>query len=166
MTSTRGKTDSRGAPTPPSNNYSAGRLYFLLLAIQTVGAAVIYLIGIPLYRRLMADPGAQGGKALLLWSVLAIVLMRVAYWLRYRLVSELPRVVPSRPLGQAVMFLGHLVFDVAVIFFTFMFIAYPPEFQRPLLNYAAAIAGIFALFCYSQELEQLGRAFIPPNQGG
>jgi hypothetical protein len=101
------------------------------------------------------------------WSLSAFVLMQAAYWLRYRIVPELPRVPRNAPLGHAVLFVGHLVFDVAVIFFTFMFIAAPPEFQRPLLKYAITTAAIFALFCYSLDLERLGNVLlgesIPPR---
>jgi hypothetical protein len=126
---------------------------------------MIYVISIPLYRRLIAEPGGEGGKEEVVWSLLAIVLMQAAYWCRHRIVPELPRVLPNAPFGHAVLLLGHLVFDVAVIFFTFMFIAHPPEFQRALLNYAITIAGIFALFCYSLELERLGKAFQGRTSG-
>jgi hypothetical protein len=40
-----------------------------------------------------------------------------------------------------------------------------PEFQIPASRYCAVIIGLFALFCYTQELEQLGRALISPNPG-
>jgi hypothetical protein len=40
-----------------------------------------------------------------------------------------------------------------------------PEFQIPTSRYFAVIIALFALFCYTQELEQLGRALIGPDPG-
>jgi len=40
-----------------------------------------------------------------------------------------------------------------------------PEFQIPASRYFAVIIGLFALFCYTQELEQLGRAMIGSDPG-
>jgi hypothetical protein len=40
-----------------------------------------------------------------------------------------------------------------------------PELRIPASRYFVLIIGLFALFCYTQELEQLGRALIGPNPG-
>ncbi|MGA9856080.1 MAG: hypothetical protein WBR29_12470 [Gammaproteobacteria bacterium] len=160
MTSTSDIKNLSGAAIPRSKFNGTGLFYYLLFVMQTIGAIVFYWICIPLYRRLMLEPSRQEGKEILLWSLLAIVLMQATYWFRYRMVPELPRILPSAAFGHVVLFLGQLVFNVAIIFFSFAFIAYPPELQRPLFNYAVTIVGIFSLYCYSLELERLGKAFM------
>ena len=41
-----------------------------------------------------------------------------------------------------------------------------PEFEIPMSRYFIVIIALFALFCYTQELEQLGRALIGPDPEG
>jgi len=40
-----------------------------------------------------------------------------------------------------------------------------PEFEIPMSRYFIVIIALFALFCYTQELEQLGRALIGSDPG-
>jgi len=47
----------------------------------------------------------------------------------------------------------------------FVFIVRRPEFQIPKFHYFVVIIALFALFCNTQQLKQLGRAFIGPNPG-
>jgi len=44
--------------------------------------------------------------------------------------------------------------------FGFVFITRKPEFQIPTFRYVVTIAGLFALFCYTQELENLGKCLL------
>ena len=54
-------------------------------------------------------------------------------------------------------------FVLATAVFGFVFIVRRPEFQIPASRYFVVIIGLFALFCYTQELEQLGKALIGPE---
>jgi hypothetical protein len=56
MTATPGTTDLSGTPNPPQSHIGTYWIYFLLLAMQSAGATVVYWIGVPLYRRLLVDP--------------------------------------------------------------------------------------------------------------
>jgi hypothetical protein len=56
-------------------------------------------------------------------------------------------------------------FVLATSVFGFVFIVRKPEFQIPASRYFIVITALFALFCYTQELEQLGRALIGPQPG-
>ena len=44
--------------------------------------------------------------------------------------------------------------------FGFVFITRKPEFQIPTFRYVVTIEGLFALFCYTQELENLGKCLL------
>ena len=52
------------------------------------------------------------------------------------------------------------LFVLAASVFGFVFIVRRPELQIRMPCYFVLIIGLFALFCYTQELEQLGRALI------
>ena len=54
-------------------------------------------------------------------------------------------------------------FVLATSVFGFVFIVRRPEFQIPASRYFAVIIGLFAVFCYMQELDRLGRALIGPD---
>ena len=56
-------------------------------------------------------------------------------------------------------------FVLATSIFGFVFIVRRPEFQIPASRYFIVIIALFALFCYTQELEQLGRAMIGSDPG-
>ncbi len=51
-------------------------------------------------------------------------------------------------------------FVLATSVFGFVFIVRRPEFYIPTSRYIVVIIGLFALFCYTQKLEQLGRALL------
>ncbi len=148
-----------------ANDARTRRLYLLLLAVQTIGTVIIYWNGIPHYRGVAANPGGHVPRLETLeWSLPSIVVMQIAYWIRHPVVPALPRFISNAPCGHAVLFVAHLVFDVAVVFFTFVFITRPTEFQMPALRYVITIAGLFCLFCYSLELERLGKSLLDSKQ--
>jgi hypothetical protein len=49
--------------------------------------------------------------------------------------------------------------------FGFVFIVRRPEFQIPTSRYFLVIIALFALSCYTQELDQLGKALIASDLG-
>ena len=139
--------------------------YWLLFAVQTAGAMVIYWIGVPLYKRVTVDPNAHVPGKMVVISFSAIALMQIAYWGRLRLVPMPPQVTPHVLFAHVVLFVAHLVFDVAAVIFILAFVFRPPKLVRPFFRYAVTLAAIFALFCYSLELERFGKAFLdyPPR---
>jgi hypothetical protein len=56
-------------------------------------------------------------------------------------------------------------FVLATSIFGFVFIVRRPEFQIPTSRYFIVIIALFALFCYTEELEQLRRAIIGSDLG-
>jgi hypothetical protein len=138
--------------------------YSFLFAMQTLGTAILLWYGIPLYRQVLADPGSHEPRpGRLIWSLSAIALMQSGYWIRHRLRLPPPR-LRNTLVGHIILFVARMAFVVAASIFGFVFIARNPELQVSASRYVVLIMGLFALFCYTQELEQLGRALIAPNQ--
>lgn len=62
--------------------------------------------------------------------------------------------------AYVILFIARMSFVLATSIFGFVFITRKPEFQIPTFRYVATIAGLFALFCYTQELESLGKCLL------
>ena len=141
------------------------RGYFVLLAMQTIGAAILFWFTVPLFRQALLDPGSHLPRPEnLIWSLSAITLMQAGYWIRYRLRPRLPQ-LRNAFVGYIVLFIARMSFVLATSIFGFVFIVRRPELYVPTSRYFVLVIGLFALFCYIQELEQLGRAFIRPDPG-
>jgi len=139
--------------------------YLLLLAIQTIGAAILFWFTVPLFRQVLLDPGSHVPRtANLVWSLSAITLMQASYWTRHRLRPPLPQ-RRNALVGYIVLFVARMSFVLATSVFGFVFIVRRPELFVPTSRYFVTIIALFALFCYTQELEQLGRALIGPGLG-
>ena len=149
-------TSASDSPAPAN-----GRLLNLsLFAMETIGAVIFYWKGLPLYRLLSADPTAYGTHdETRLWSVSAIALIQIGYWVRYRIGPTLPQVVSSA-LGHIVLFLSRMVFTLATAVFSFVFISRKLASEMPLLRYVLMLAGLFSLFLYTQELQWWGNALM------
>jgi hypothetical protein len=142
-----------------------GLRYFFLLAMQTIGAAILFWYTVPLFRQVLLDPGSHVPRPEnLVWSLSAIMLMQAAYWIRHRLRPPLPQ-LHNAFAGYIILFVARMSFVLATSVFGFVFIVRRPELQIPTSRYFVLIIGLFALFCYTQELEQLGRALIGPDSG-
>jgi hypothetical protein len=142
-----------------------GSYSFLLFAMQTIGAAILFWYTVPLFRQVLLDPGGHEVRPeRLIWSLSAVVLMQAGYWIRHRLRPPLPQ-LRNALFGYVVLFVARMSFVLATSIFGFVFIVRRPEFQMPASRHFIVIIGLFALFCYTQELEQLGRALIGPDSG-
>jgi len=139
------------------------RGYFVLLAMQTIGAAILFWFTVPLFRQALLDPGSHVPRTEnLVWSLSAIMLMQAGFWIRHRLRPPLPQ-LRNTLLGYIVLFVARMSFVLATSVFGFVFIVRRPELYVPTSRYFVLVIGLFALFCYTQELEQFGRALIGPR---
>jgi hypothetical protein len=143
--------------------------YLFLFAVQTIGATILFWYAVPLFRQVLLDPGGHVPRTEnLVWSLSAITLMQAGYWIRHRLRPALPQ-FRNALVGYIVLFVARMSFVLATSVFGFVFIVRRPELQIPASRYFLVIIALFALFCYTQELEQLGRACIgldPGKKGG
>ncbi len=140
-----------------------GRRYLLLFGLQTIGVLIIVGVALPFYRNVIADPAAHVAQvAPLICGSTAVALIQTGFWIRHRLRPPLPQ-FHNALIGYVILFLGRMTFVLASAIFGFVFIIRRPEFQFPVSRYFLTLAGLFAYFCYTQELEQLGRALIGPD---
>jgi uncharacterized protein Usg len=93
----------------------------------------------------------------------AIALIQVGYWVRYRLRPALPKLVNSF-VGHLVVFTGRIAFTLATAGFSFVFILRKLAFQLPLVGYGLTLAAVFSLFCYMQELQNLGNSMMADRE--
>jgi len=125
--------------------------YVSLFAIQTIGAAILFLYAVPLFRQVLLDPASHVARTEnLIWSLSAITLMQAGYWMRHRLRPTLPQ-FRNALIGYIVLFVARMSFVLATSIFGFVFIVRRPEFQIPASRYFAVIIALFALFCYTQD---------------
>ena len=137
--------------------------YFFLFAMQTTGGAILFLYSVPLFRQVLLDPGSHVPRPEnLVWSLSAITLMQAGYWIGRRLRPP-PLQFHNTFVGHIILFVARMSFVLATSVFGFVFIVRRPEFQIPTLRYVVLVIGLFALFCYTQELEHFGRALIGPG---
>jgi hypothetical protein len=128
--------------------------------METIGAAVLYWKVVPMYRQLSADSTAyRASWETGLWSLSAIALIQVGYWVRYRIGPVLP-CLASSVLGHIVLFLSRIVFILATAVFSYIFISRKLASEMPVRRYVLTTVGLFSLFLYSQELHWLGNALM------
>ena len=137
-------------------------LYPLLFSAQTLGAAILFLNTLPLYRRLVSDPGSwevdPWDRAK--WSIPAMILIHIAYWTRYRLRPSLPN-LENALVGHLVLFASRLGFVLPTGLFSFLFIARRPEaLGIPASGIALLLLGLFSMFCTAQEMDRWGKALL------
>jgi hypothetical protein len=136
------------------------RLYLILFGIQTIGALIIIRIALPLYRAVVADPAAHQVRVdRTIWALVAMALMQAGFWLRHRLQPPPPQ-FRNALIGYLIWFLGRMSFLLATAVFGFVFIVRRPELNLPASRYFLTLALLFAYFCYTQEVERLGKSLI------
>lgn len=133
-------------------------LYPLLLALETIGAVLLYSEGLPIYRKTLADPGAYDPQTTFV-ALSGAVLIQAAYWVRYRMRPPEPRFA-NVLLAHILLFVSRLIFVLPAAIFSFLFIAKAVELQMPLSRYAFILFALFSLFCYVLELELLGARLL------
>ena len=136
-------------------------VYFCLLTAQTIGAAIILVNGVPVYRQMVGDfANHQPHPGILWWAVVAVIIIQAAYWLRVRLQPSLhwrTHVV----IGHMAFFVARLSFIFASASFTVIFFARFDQLSLPPHRILIVLAMLFSLFCYTLELERLAKALSP-----
>ena len=130
--------------------------YWGLLAGQLSGAAVMLWIAVPAYRGLLLDGSGEPTPASTLALVLAVALLLVCWWLRYR-TAPLPALQQRWWLGHLILFIARLSFIVPSGLFSVIFFVRYEKLRLAGLDFALLFWTLFALFCVTTELERLGR---------
>jgi hypothetical protein len=140
-------------------------LYVCLLAVQTTAASSLFWIVFPLFRQMIERPGEPQELKLIvdIEIMLGALLLHGAYFARYRWIA-VRAPFHSALVGHLVQFAGRTSFFFGGALFSALFFRHLPELDRlPAIEQALprgvlVLWVLFALFCYSLELDRLGRA--------
>ncbi len=146
-------------PTMAKRTLGPGH-YIALLAVQTMGAVIVLLDGMPIYREMTRNLAAhQPRPGVLWWAWAGVLLILGAYVLRMRLRPALPK--SGHPvIGHVLFFAGRLSFVVATSAFSLVFINHFGELNLPPHRMISLLVLLFAMFCWNVELERLAKALI------
>ncbi|UJW77209.1 hypothetical protein [Rhizobium sp. SL42] len=156
------------------NRGSVGTVYAVLFAGQTAAATALFWIVFPWFHQVITHIGEK--HELRLSQHVAIIacaaLLHGFYWTRLRWV---PVVAPCQNvvLAHLCSFCSRVSFFFGGALFSTLFFRHLPEldalpsFGRLVLGVIEILTVLFALFCYSQDLDRLAKAFEePPNPIG
>ena len=115
--------------------------------------------GVPIYRRLLVGVPGRGAEArVILWVSIATSLIQVGYWVRLHCFPP-PRFNRQLVLGHAIQFMGRLSFVFVGGMFGVVFYARFHQLEFSLWKVSLLMVALFSMFCYTLELERLGKAF-------
>ncbi|PNG27151.1 hypothetical protein CR492_04600 [Methylocella silvestris] len=142
-----------------------GIVYLGLLAVQTAAATFMVWVAFPLFQQVIARPGElqEAGLRDQVAIISATLVLHCAYWSRYRWIAvQAP--IHSAFVGHVIQFAGRASFFFGGAVFSAIFFRHLPELDALPAPGQAAIKGLilmwglFSLFCYSLELDRLGKA--------
>jgi hypothetical protein len=148
--------------TKPKGSFTA-RWQFLFGA-QTASTIILFWNAVPLYQEIRADPAAHEARPEnLVWALSSIVLRQAGYWIYHRINSPPPQ-YPNALIGNVIRFVARMSFVFATSAFGLMFVTQKPGFHIPASRYVVTLLGLFSQYCYAQESDRLGRAFVGRNK--
>src|SRR5712692_2954021 len=142
---------------------------WLLFSAESVGALIILWNGVPIHRRLlMGHTTQQADPIVFVLCAIAVILIQGAYWIRLQCLPPL-RLDRQLLLGHAIQFLGRLSFVFIGGMFGVVFFTRFEELEFSVWKVLFLLAVLFSLFCYTLDLDRLGKAFsdgvVEPAQG-
>jgi hypothetical protein len=140
-------------------------LYWILFLGQTVGDATILSRLIPLFRQFINSALDQKASPdILVFAALGVTVIQLSYWVDQHWFPTLRlRYFPL--LGHVILFLARLNFIFAGAVFSAVYLVRFNEVHFSPLGFVLLSAVLFSIFCYSLELERLGRALVERNHG-
>jgi hypothetical protein len=125
-----------------------------------MGDATILSHLIPLSRRLVASRLYENAPPkILVFGALGAIIIQVCYWLDQYWFAPLR--LPYNPLlGHVILFLSRLNFIFASVVFSAVYFARFNEIDIPPWKVVLLFTVLFSIFCYTLELERLGRALL------
>jgi hypothetical protein len=135
-------------------------LYWILFLGQTIGDATILSHLIPLFRRLVTSGlYEKTPPKVLVFAALGVIIIQVCYWLDQHWFATL-RLGHNPLLGHTVLFLSRLNFIFAGAVFSAVYLVRFKELDISLWGFVLLATVLFSIFCYTLELERLGRALV------
>jgi hypothetical protein len=135
-------------------------LHWILFLGQTIGDATILCHLVPLFRRLVTSGlDEKTSPIIVVFAMLGVTIIQVCYWLDQHWFATLQlRYFPL--LGHVILFLSRLNFIFAAAVFSGVYLVRFNQVQISPLGFVWLSAVLFSIFCYSLELERLGRALL------
>lgn len=140
-------------------------IYACLLTVQTAAATFLFWVVFPLFRQLIARLGElqEVSVSVEVQIVVGTLMLHCAYWTRYRWVA-VRAPFHSAFIGHVVQFASRASFFFGGALFSALFFRHLPELDafptipEALIRGLLVIWVLFALFCYSLELDRFGKA--------
>jgi hypothetical protein len=134
-------------------------VYWALFGIETGGVLYVFREGSALYRALLSGPGHDyPGKHLLLPGLCIVLMMQLSYWIKTRRRPRF-RFAANALASHLLLFLSRLNFILGAGLFSVTFLVRSQDTKTYFAGAVLLVAALFAMFCYSLELDRLGRAF-------
>ena len=149
-------------------------IYGLLLAAETLAASVIFWTSFPMFSRIMQHSGEPQvlGSGTFVPVLVAAALLQACYWIRYRRVA-IRTPLHSVLVGHLLIFASRASFFFGSALFSLVFFRHVPQLAvlpptgQGVVKAAGVLVVLFSLFCYSLEIERLGKATEEgPGTGG
>lgn len=130
------------------------------LILEIIGAVLLAANGLPIYRKMLYEPGSQiEHYGTLFWALAATAMIQVGYWVRY--FGKTPILhLDNALLGHLVLFISRLSFLFSTSAFGYIFITGNVNLKISGVRYLVFALGLFSLFCFVRELEKLGNAML------
>ena len=135
-------------------------LYWILFLGQIIGDATIVSHLVPLFRRLVTSGlDEKPSPKTFVFAALGVTIIQVCYWLGQHWFATL-RLRYILLLGHVILFLSRLNFIFAGAVFSAVYLVRFYEAQISPFGFVWLSAVLFSIFCYTLELERLGRALL------
>ena len=154
----------------PAASRSTAIAYAALLLAQTLIAGLLFWIMIPIFQQMTLHVGEtlDIGTDTVVAVVGGAIVLQCCYWARFFWVP-VPTPFRSDVVAHLLMFASRTSFFFAGALYSAVFFRHLPALDGfpPVAEGFARITALFgclfALFCYSLELERLGRAIAEPR---
>ncbi|WP_085028717.1 hypothetical protein [Ensifer aridi] len=144
-------------------------IYLMLLLAQSASTFLLFWLVFPIFYNVVTNLGKEQNVALSTQFAIVVVtvMLHLLYWSRIRWVyvaAPFHNIV----VAHLLVFASRLNFLFGGVFFSTIFFRHLPElaslppFGQALIKAILIGAVLFGLFCYSLELERLGKAIEEP----
>jgi hypothetical protein len=139
--------------------------YVILMVIETAAAMFLFLTIFPIFRQVITQLGEPQDISPFQQVAVACgaLVLQACYWVRFRWVA-IPAPFRNALVRHLFLFASRVSFFFGGALFSVLFFRHVPELdQLPTVIQGAVrvleiILPLFSLFCYSLEIERLGRA--------
>ena len=139
--------------------------YIMLMVVETAAATFLYLTIFPIFRQVITQLGEPQDISPYQQAAVACgaLVLQACYWVRFRWVA-VPAPFRNALVRHLFLFASRVSFFFGGALFSVFFFRHVPEldqfpsFIQGAVKLLEVLLVLFSLFCYSLEIERLGRA--------